>query len=150
MALDLRTIAVDVKKASEGVWIKYMGGEFKIARYNNRSAEAARAQVMAEHYEKLREKIDKEEDFTNEDDLEFHRANAKVMAEEILLDWRGVVNDDSGEELKYTSEAGYKILSDLAYFDLYQFIFNESIKHANFSAKAKEKIKKDVKRTASS
>jgi hypothetical protein len=148
MALDLRTIAVDTKKASEGIWVKYLGAEFKIARYNNRAAEAARAQAMAVHYEKLKDKLDSGEEFTDEDDLELHTTNAKIMAEEILLDWKGVFNGE--EELPYSSEAAFKVLSDLAYFDLYQFVFNESVKTANYSAEVKQKIKKDVKRTASS
>lgn len=150
MALDLRSIAVNVKKASEGVWVKYLGAEFKVARYNNRSAEAARAQAMMLHYEKLREKMDSGEDFSEEDDQALHETNAKVMADEILLDWKGLTNDDSGNEFEYSKEAAFNLLKNLAYFDVYQFILNESIKHSNYAEKNEASITKDVKPSASS
>ncbi len=143
---DLDTIAIDPVLASEGKWVSYMGGEFLIARWNNRKAETLRNEKHMEFYSEL----SKAEEGKIPEGLEkqFSDIQAQIMAQTILLDWKGV--GQKGKEIKYTVEEGFKFLSDPAFVDLFQFIQNESIKRDNFASANSEKIVEDVKPSADS
>ena len=144
--LNLEDIAVDPKKA-EGTWVKYLGGQFKLARYSNTQAEAARSQAMLAFYDKF---TDKDDGYvaSKEDQAELIKANIKAFCEHVLLDWKGVGR--SGVEVKYTPEEGFAILSNPAYPDLYPALVKEALKFSNFAATVEAKVKKQVKSSASS
>lgn len=140
---DLSHIAVDPILSAEGRWKEFGGGEFLIARWNNRKATAMRNELHAEFYSSIKEGMKPEE--LQE---KFAQVQAKVMAECILLGWKNV--GDQGSPLKYSPETALKILVDPRYVDLYDFVTRESIDHGNYSAANVEAIAKDVKPSADS
>jgi hypothetical protein len=143
---DLDTIAIDPVLASEGKWVKYMRGEFLVARWNNRKAETLRNEKHMEFYSEL----SKTEEGKIPEGLEkqFSDIQARIMAETILLDWKGVGQKD--KEIQYTADEGFKFLSDPSFVDLFQFIQNESISRDNFASANVAKIVEDVKPSADS
>lgn len=143
---DIEYIAVDPKKASEGTWVSKFGAKFKIARYSNSEAEAARASALADFYQKLSEKDGAKVD--EKDTASLRDIQARVMADHVLLDWKNL--GQKGKELKYSPDAAYKILRDPKYQDLFNLVLSESLSRDNFAAAADKEIVKDVKRTASS
>lgn len=150
MLLDLSTLAVDAKKAIEGVWVKHSGAEFKLARYNNPNASAARSAAIAEFYTEIKDVENLEDDKFSE---RYRLLNAKVFAEHVLIDWKSVgLPNDKGEavEVKYTPEVGFTILGDINYYELYQFLLEESIRHDGYALKNEEAIVEDVKGSANS
>lgn len=145
--LDLNSIAVDPKKVNEGVWVTVFGAKVKLARHSNQKAELARAAGMLKYYEKLSEM--KEGDTIPEDlQDQVREVNLRAMAEHVILDWKGV--GIGGVEVPYTPEACFNIISDSKYADFYQRILHLSTQHDNYSAKVEEKVKKQVKTSASS
>lgn len=143
---DINAIAVDPKKAIGGTWVNAFGAKFKVARFNNRAAEAARASAMVDFYEKLTSRDGSKIDESDNDALQ--DIQARVMADHVLLDWKGLAQN--GKELKFSADAAYRILKEPKYQDFYNMILRESLKHENFSAAAEKAIAKDVKPTASS
>lgn len=144
--LDLETLAVDPKKARDGTWVNAYGAKFKVARFNNRAAESARASALADFYQKLSERDGAKVDPHDEEKLQ--DIQARIMADHVLVDWKGIAQN--GKELKYSAATAYKILRDEKYQDLFNLIVRESLKYENFSAAADKEIVKDVKPTASS
>lgn len=143
---DLNTIKVDPKLASEGKWCEFLGGEFLIARWNNRKADALRSQLQSEFYtEYLKAKTDEEKEKMEE---KYTEIQCQVMSEAILLDWKNVGQGD--KEIPFSPKAAFDFLVDPAFTDLYQFIQRESIDGENFLAKNVEAITKDVKPSADS
>ncbi len=143
---DLDVVAVDPHLSAEGKWMKFMGGEFLIARWNNRKAEALRQEMHMEFYKELSEM----EDGKMPEGLEkrFDTVQARIMSEAILLGWKGV--GKAGELIEYSSEAAFEILNDPKFLDLVQFIQNSSINRENYSVANTEKVIKDVKASADS
>lgn len=144
--LNLSQLAVDPSKASNGVWVKWMGGSFLIARFNNPTADMLRAQLSAEFYQKWSERDD-DQALSEADTQELFDIDAKVMSEAILMDWKDVALDGDKKATEYTPEIGFKVLRDRAYYDLYQFILKEAVKHSQYARGNEEGIVEDVKPT---
>lgn len=142
---DLKALAVDSKKSTEGVWIDFLGtgAQVKVARHNNRRAENARSAALYEFYKDL-----KDESKSEDIEAKLRQVQAEVMAEFILLDWKGFGLD--GEVLEYSVENAVKILSNPDFEDVYQFILNESTKREHFERSNEEAVAEDVKTSASS
>lgn len=142
---DLRSLAVDAKKSTEGVWVDFLGTgiELKIARHNNRRAENARAAALYEFYRQLKDSKDSE-------DMEekLRQVQAQVLSEHILVDWKGIALD--GEPLEYSEENAMKLLGDPDFEDFYQFVVSESSRRENFERENEVAVVADVKTSASS
>lgn len=134
--LDLKLFRVDPKATEEGTWAKYLGAEFLIAKYNNDAATHLRSVLSIEKYDILSK--------GNEESLKAQEEiNARVMAETILLNWKGAGFD--GKEVDYTVELGIKLFSDPAMRDFYQFVENYSLNRSNYQAANELAVLNEVK-----
>jgi hypothetical protein len=76
------------------------------------------------------------------------QVQAQVLAEHILVDWKGIALD--GEPLEYTVENAMKLLGDPDFEDFYQFVVSESSRRENFERENEVAVVADVKTSASS
>lgn len=143
MSFDFDNIAVDANKAREGVWVEYMGGRFKIARFTNPEADMARKEVQMRHYAKLQEALKDGKDTIDME--EYQKEMAFVMAEHILLGWEGVGR--GGKELEYSVENAAEVLSNPNLYEFYQFVLERSVSHDNYRLDT-EQVVEDVKTSA--
>ena len=120
----LTKIATDPAKEANGVWRDYKdGSQLLIARTGNPNYRSMLKRLVKSQ----RSVIDNDDDLA---DKVGDKIFAKVMAETILLDWRGIAGPD-GTELKYTSALGTEVLSDPANRD-----FREAVKNYADDAEA--------------
>lgn len=148
MALfDISKLAVDPKKSNEGVWVDLYGTgvEFLIARHNNRNATNARLASEVALYKDLRNTSDT--DAANAIQEKLRQSQARVLADHVLLDWKGMSFKGQTE---YTPDLAYELLSDPAYEDIFQFVVRESISNEHFRLDNEEEIIDDVKPSADS
>jgi hypothetical protein len=102
MALDLSTFKTDESKETEGVWEKLDEGcEVKVARWGNTR--------MVEFYQRYPRVIRQRIDSGQVSDARSAEILAEVIANTILLDWKGMA--DEGKPVKYSVEAAVKVLS---------------------------------------
>lgn len=153
--LDLTSLAIDSKKAMQGAWVKMGAAEFLLARYNNPSATAARSAAVASFYSEI-----KDQDILDDKVSEKYRIlNVEVFAKEVLLDWKGVglptgkktkTGEVELEAVDYSVEKGIAFLSNMDYYELYQFLLEKSIEHDRYQKENEEAVVEDVKPTANS
>lgn len=60
------------------------------------------------------------------------------LAEGIIVDWKGILVEDGGEEIPYTKDAAIKLMTDIP--DLKNIVRNLSQSMAAFRAETKEEI----------
>lgn len=147
MALfDISQLAVDPKKSNEGVWVDLYGTgvEFLLARHNNRNAVNARLAADASMYKELRDAKGDDLDALQE---KLRISQARVLADHVLLDWKGMEFEG---ETKYTPELAFRLLSNPAYEEVFQFVIRESINNEHFRLENEQEITEDVKPSANS
>lgn len=123
--------------ATSGVWVTYIDHgdegeepcefEFKLAfmgRANRRWMSMSQQQIRADRHKLESGVMGQEESI---DRL------MKVFCRTVLLDWRGV-NDDQGNALPYTPDHGYELLSECE--SLYDYLLGEAQDQTNFQDKA--------------
>lgn len=110
------------EKENKGIWILWCGMRFKIARLGNDRYNA----LEAAHDARNREREERGE--PKKPWEEFYK---EVISEAILLGWEDVQRED-GSEWVYTKEEGLKVLSDLRYRDLFNYISIQSAIRTNF------------------
>lgn len=141
---DITSLAVDAKKAKEGVWVEYPGGaKFKVARYSSPDADMARREVQLKHYNQLQETLKKGEEVKESD--EYMQDMAHVVAEHILVDWDNI--SEKGKKLPYSVEKAAELLSHPNYYELYKFVIEQSLSQENFAIPVEE-VAEDVKSSA--
>jgi len=119
MGMKLSSIAIDSDKSENGIWKEVAlgtGFECLIARHTN-------SRFRAELERRLM-------DITRESSKEptakqYSDATLKAFCSHILLDWRGIEDDDD-QPIPYSSEKAYEILSNPEYADLREAIENVS------------------------
>ena len=123
------------KVTDEGVWKEYSGAELKIARAG--SVEFMRAKEKLERpYRKKIEKGALSIDVSRE-------LNLKALAQTILVDWKGV-EDEDGKAVPYSEEIGIQAMSDDP--DMLEFVMDVALDNENFSiAREKTLAKKSSK-----
>jgi hypothetical protein len=100
----LSTMKVDPELESKGVWVDFGEGfECLIARDQN-----------PEHRALLRRLMKKYRGFDEIPEDRAREIDAKAMAKCIVLDWRGLLDDDD-TEIPYSEGKAYEILVDPAY-----------------------------------
>lgn len=135
--LDLfKEFATDLEAEVNGKWVKYAGAEFLIARaYNKNFVDAFKQEV-----EKNKAKMDKLEG-EEADDLS-RQIFATVLADTILLDWKGDIGF-KGHPMKYSKANAKAILSDKSMRDFVEFISKESQDIDNFRAEIEKEQEKN-------
>lgn len=147
--LDLTSLAIDSKKATEGVWVKMGQAEFLLARHNNPNASVARSEAIAKFYSEIQDVESIDEKTTRK----FRKVNIQVFCEHVLLGWKnvGLPNAEGVlEAVDYTPERGVEILSNDDYYELHQFLLEKSIEQENYRIKNEEAVVEDVKPSANS
>lgn len=110
----LSALRVDPELSEEGRWVDYeLGIRLRIARHNNSRYQAYFMKLMRNNPE------------VQEDTEVFQNLLKVAVGRTILKDWEGV-EDDDGNEMKFSEDVGEKIITDPAYQDLYQFVLTES------------------------
>jgi hypothetical protein len=129
----LNSFAVDTEKEENGIWEKVGDMEFLVARAMNSEWKRMAKRLEATAFGNTRKK---EKDPEKELDILI-----KCLAYTAILDWRNVTLD--GEELKYSKEECYKILSDKRFKLLLEELIELSVNQERFR---EESIEDDVKK----
>lgn len=131
----ISAVRADLDKEIKGVWVPYqMGIELKIARLGNPQYQAA-LRLLTESRKVLLGTKDLSDD--QRQDLQ-----REVVAQMILLDWRGV-EDDEGNPLAYTPAVALSWFKDPELWRLYNFVLMESLEEEHFRKAALEDASKN-------
>lgn len=140
MSLDLDSIAVDPNLSQEGVWAKFLGGEFLLARrgpeYNARLGS-----LYNENLATIKDKTQPE--VSGRMVLEIYQ---RAFADTVLKGWRGITK--GGVELEFSPETAFQILSDPRQAELATFLEQFSLNHGNYQAAVEAEVANDVKSSA--
>lgn len=130
MKFDLKDFRTDKTAKAVGVWIEFGGGaSFKIASFDSPGFTDA-FRKMTKPYNDLGRTIPEEDQIA---------IMAKCMAAHVVLDWKGVFDDDT--ELKYSTEAAERLLLEVEW--VRDKLVAEARKLENFKAKATEETEKN-------
>jgi len=104
----------------QGVWRTVFDGaaELKIARFNNPKHNALLRRLRDENEELLKDET------TEKAQSKLLEISGLAMAETVLTDWRGILDED-GNELPYSKEAAYDLLKN--YEEFADLVFNLSL-----------------------
>lgn len=106
--MKISRFATDLDLEESGVWIDIGdGAQLKIARVGNPNYQKVIRRLRAPYRAQIRNKTLHED---LQDDLVI-----KAFAEAILLDWKGL-EDDNGKAIKYSQENAYQLMKDLKDF----------------------------------
>lgn len=110
----LNSLRIDAKKVSGGVWCKYENDiEFLIARKPNPAFDEFMENEIGPHLASIRAgTFDKELD---------RQITKKAIAHTVLLGWENL-QDDEGNDIPYSPEKAFEILTDPEFADIYKFI----------------------------
>lgn len=118
-----KEFGTDTQLEQEGVWVDYSPGvRFKIARTENPRYRRRLKQLSEPLRHQLRVRTlsaEQAEDIVT-----------RVVAETVLLDWEGIEHEETGEPLPYTTDEGYKALTNLR--DLRAWVFETAENMALF------------------
>lgn len=110
----LRAIRQDIDRAAEGEWEKFGEGiEFLIAGTASPAYQEALRQLMRPHVRDVRR--------GSIEPAVVEEVTIRAAAQTLLLDWRNI-EDDDGNDLSYSSDKAYEIMSDPAYREVYEFV----------------------------
>lgn len=125
--MDLNLFRMDKESESAGLWVELDAtSAVKIARANNRKAQDSMARVFRPHAQAQRAgTLSKEVS---------DKLMARVMAEAVLVDWRGITED--GAEIEPTLDNKIRILE--TYTEFRDMVFGFASDAANYRAKAIE------------
>ena len=115
-----RKFAWDKGAEEQGVWRTVFDGaaELKIARFNNPKHNALLRRLRDENEELLKDET------TEKAQSKLLEISGLAMAETVLTDWRGILDED-GNELPYSNEAAYDLLKN--YEEFADLVFNLSL-----------------------
>lgn len=110
----LSSLKTDAKRSEEGVWQEIGEGfEVKVARLGHPEYKAYVAKLSKPHLRSIqREGIGS---------AKLREIQQRAVSRHILLDWRGL-HDDDGSEIPYSQEKALELLSDPDYSELLDII----------------------------
>jgi hypothetical protein len=115
--LNINIPALNLDTEEAGKWFPYRGDiKFKIARMDNDAYLAGAAEMYA-----LLAK-----DLSNTSTYEQADFMFTLYARYILMDWEGVVDNESGDILEYSFDQGKEVLADPKYKDVLSFVLKHS------------------------
>lgn len=121
--MDLKRVKIDLDSEVGGVWHTVDDlTEIKVARYNNpvfQKEMQAAAEDLPTIPKALQNVVDLDKSPEYEDKLN------RLIASTILVDWRGMFDD--GEELPYSEDAAYTVLSDPKLKDFREYVLKLSM-----------------------
>jgi hypothetical protein len=125
MSLKIGQLKTDEKKVKDGVWVEFADGfDVKLAPNQNKK-----------YIEFLRKRASTKmrgyrSGFAEKEDIDPYMNEA--MARHIILDWRGLFDDDEETEIPYTWEVALDLLEKSIPF--YSFVIEESNRMSHFQA----------------
>jgi len=139
----LKSIAVDPKAESEGVWLEYVAGfKVKVASTATRAFRDAMEAAMLPYRELIRADQGKEKGerkFTDEMRTQVLR---EVVAKHVLVGWEGL-EDDDGQPLPYSPERALELLSDPAMHRLVSWLETVAASEEVYRAERLERDRKN-------
>lgn len=124
--LDLEDVMTDPQAEEDGVWVRYKGAEFRIARFSNPAMLAYSAA------EKTRRCAIANRDTL--DDKELEDLGVDAMARHVVKGWRDLVM--GGAPFPYTPENARLLLTDLRFNGLSKWILMKAHDAELYRAKA--------------
>lgn len=138
--LNLKKITLDEGLAEAGTWFTFMeGAELLIASGHSRKYKADLAKLVR----KYKTELDTEDDSANERGRQIF---AETMAKHVLLDWKGI-GDDDGNAVAYSWEIGKDALLNSPV--LREFVEKKALSVEDFSQSVVEQAKKSSPGTTS-
>ena len=118
----LKSIATDVQKEVEGIWVTYPNSDFelKIARLKTAECEAHVRKLMKPYRSKHK-------NLAKLGEWDMMQVIAPAVAAHVVKDWRGLTQDVASHEevgvaIPYSQVECLKMFQDPAYRDLYSFV----------------------------
>ncbi|MNX91039.1 hypothetical protein D3C86_1231070 [compost metagenome] len=136
--LDFSTIAIEPELAQEGVWVPFMGAEFKVARPGP-AYQARLVELAKEHWDLINSK-------TDEGNAKAVEITRKAYAELVLRDWRNV--GDKGVEMAYSTDLAFALLCDPRQQEFHDFLDRVVNNRSNYQTKVDAEIAESVKSSA--
>lgn len=128
--MKLQAIMMDPSAAKDGAWCNYMADmEFRILRSNGPKMMECMHRLMEPHY------ANGVKNFEDLDEAEKERIEVRSLAEAVLVDWRGV-EDDDGTPIPYSVEKAEEILRMPEAVALREWIGFQSLNFDTFRTKA--------------
>lgn len=118
-----KAFGLNKTRIEEGRWIPHEGMEFLIA--------SARKKAFADEFAELPRRFPGGMVKTRGAELALH----KLVAEHLLLDWRGV-DDDQGNPIPYSAQAAARLFEEEPLF--VEFVIQTANKEAFFQTQAEE------------
>lgn len=135
VALDIRKLfGVNTKKAKDGTWIDF-GSGFEIF--------ARRADDNNTEFQLAKSKVFSEADFSRRIQMgmvtqeELNRVNARLWADHVVIDWKGVVLD--GKEVPFSKEKFLEVVTMECMTDFLEMILTATANRRNFRWEDTEK-----------
>lgn len=120
--MNIKKHVIDKTIANRGVWLSYDKAEFLIASSktaNHLAAAAGKVRLHSQSELKAKPQL-------------YNEITVEVMAEKVLLDWRGV--NDGTNELPYSKANALDLLNNAP--DFKEWVSEEAAKIENFRAEA--------------
>lgn len=139
--MDLNRFKADTTLEDEGVWVPIDtdgGAELKVARIGNRRYRETMARRLKPYRRAIRA--------GTLDDSVTERITAEVLAETVLLDWRGLERD--GQNLPYSASTAAELLKDAGYKDFRDLIVEMASDLENYRERDLEEAEKNSRTTS--
>lgn len=114
MGFDLSDIELDLSAAEQGVEVEVGDGAFiTVGRWGSHRFKQAVQKYAGNKLSTIQNRMRTSRKMRGKQDEEAARIMAQIMAESILLDWRGI--KEGGRELQYSFNEAVRILLDERY-----------------------------------
>ena len=138
--MDLNKISIDLEKEKEGIWVDLDGDtSFCIARMYNPKFNKRFERLSAPYRSAAKRGM--------MDDEKASEILNRVLAETVLLDWKGLNRD--GVNVKYSPEEAFKILNDKQLIPIKQFVLDVAEEESNYRIEEIQETEKKLKSTLS-
>lgn len=128
--MKLSSIKQDQEKSENGVWVPFTDGlKILIARAGNAECKKMTARLQKPLEKRIRKGL--------VEDSVLSDIAKKVTAKHIILDWENL-EDDDGEEIPYSPEKAYELISDPENEIFYNWVLEASVDEMNFRKESKE------------
>ena len=138
----------DAKLEAEGVWIDTISDpeKFKVASATNQKYSQELSKLFTPHKNEIRRSqrlSDSGKQIPKALTDLISNLELRAFCKYVLVDWKNVV-DKSGKEIKYSSQAALKLLSDPNLRTLREAIITEAEKQSNFALVGKDEEEKET------
>ena len=135
-----KKFATDLEASKDGVWHRIdEETQIKVAKARNENFKKRAYELFNENKIEMFSRTGK---FT---DLDERKLMSQLIAETILLDWRGV-KDQDGKEVKYTPEIGAQVLANPEMGDFLELVQTCAENEEAYRKAVLEKVEEQAKK----